>query len=98
MGYDVTLAGNGIDAATLFYTSSYDLAIIDLEMPEMSIWELSRIFKERSPKTLVIVATGFSEYSRSGKYSPNCVDIIIPKPFKSNEMERLVHMLLGGET
>jgi DNA-binding NtrC family response regulator len=98
LGCNVTLAGNGFDGANILFTSSHDLAIIDLEMPERSVWELSRIFKERSPKTSVIVATEFSEYSGCGKFSPNSVDVIIPKPFKSNEMERLVQMLLGDET
>ena len=36
LGYDVTLAGNGIEAGTLFFTGSYDLVITDLQMPLMN--------------------------------------------------------------
>jgi two-component system, autoinducer 1 sensor kinase/phosphatase LuxN len=58
LGYEVTLAGNGIEAGTLFLTGSYDLVITDLQMPLMNGWELSRLIKERSPNTPVMVVSG----------------------------------------
>jgi len=49
LGHKVTLAGNGFEGGILFLTRSYDLAIIDLDVPQMNIWELARILKEHSP-------------------------------------------------
>jgi len=96
LGYDVVLAGNGFDGGTLFLTSPYDLVIIDLQMPQMNVWELSRIFKERSPKIPVIVVTGFSEDKHWEKVGKSCVDAIIPKPFKQKEIEGTVRRLLNS--
>ena len=58
MGYAVTLAGNGLEAMSLLLTGSYDWVIAGFHMPLMNGWELARIVKEHSPKTLVIVVRG----------------------------------------
>jgi len=48
LGHNVMLAGNGFGGGVLFLISRHDLVIVDLQMPLLNIWELSRIFKERS--------------------------------------------------
>jgi two-component system, NarL family, capsular synthesis sensor histidine kinase RcsC len=98
LGYHVTLAGNGLEAGTLFLTGSYDLVITDLQMPLMNGWELSRLVKERSPKTPVIVVTGFCDNKHWEKTNMSCVDAIIPKPFKLKEIDTTVQRLLNGGT
>ena len=98
LGYDVTLAGNSLEAGTLFLTGSYDLVITDLQMPLMNGWELSRLVKERSPNTPVIVITGFCDDKRWKKMNTNCVDAIIPKPFKLKEIDKTVQRLLNSGT
>jgi len=98
LGYHVTLAGDGLEAGTLFLTGSYDLVITDLQMPRMNGWELSRLVKERSPKTPVIVVTGFSNDRHSEKADTKCVDAIIPKPFKLKEIDTTVQKLLNSRT
>jgi CheY-like chemotaxis protein len=97
-GQKLTLAGNGFQGGTLFFTGSYDLAIIDLDAPQMNVWELARIFKEHSPNIPVIVATGFAEDRHWEKMGMSCVDAIIPKPFKLNEIEGTVRRLLSAGT
>jgi DNA-binding response OmpR family regulator len=98
LGYKVTLAGNGFQGGVLFLTRSYDLAIIDLEVPQMNVWELSSILKERSPKTPVIVVTRFSEDKHWEKADMNCVDAIILKPFLMNEIGKTVRRFLNNGT
>lgn len=98
MGHKVTLAGNGFDGGILFLTRSYDLAIIHLDVPQMNVWELSRIFKDHSPKTPVIMVTGFWEGKHWGNSDMNSVDAIIPKPFKLNDIEGTVRRLLNSGT
>jgi DNA-binding NtrC family response regulator len=98
MGYDVTLAGNGLEASTLFFTGSYDLVMTDFQMPLMNGWQLSRLVKEQSPKTPVIVITGFSDAKHSEDQTTNCVDAIILKPFKLKEIQEIVRRLLNTGT
>jgi CheY-like chemotaxis protein len=98
LGYNVTLAGNGFNGGLLFCTRDYDLVIIDLQVPQLNVWELSRIFKQRSPSTPVMIITGFSKDKYWGNSDTNNVDAIIPKPFKLNEIEKLVQKLLNSGT
>jgi CheY-like chemotaxis protein len=95
MGYDVTLAGNGLEATTLFLTGSYDLVMTDFQMPLMNGWQLSRVVKEQSPSTPVIVITGFCDDEQRKKLTTTSVDAIILKPFKLEEIENTVERLLN---
>ncbi len=97
-GYGVTLAGNGIEAGKLFLTGSYDLVITDLEMPLLNGWELSRLIKERSPNTPVMVVSGTCDEMHWEKTNMRCVDAIILKPFRLAEMEGTVRRLLNSGT
>ena len=94
MGFDVGVAGNGLEAMTLFLTSSYDLLITDLQMPLMNGLELSRLVKEQYPKTPVILVTGFCDDKLFEKANMNCFDAVIPKPFNLDEIEKTVQKLL----
>jgi CheY-like chemotaxis protein len=93
LGYDVTLAGNGIEAGSLFLTGDYDLVITDLQMPLMNGWELARLIKEQSPNTPVMVVSGACDETYWEKTNMNCVDAIIPKPFRMKEIEETVRRL-----
>lgn len=97
-GYDVTLAGNGLEAGTLFLTGSYDLVITDLQMPLMNGWELSRLVKERSPNTPVMVVSGACDEAHWKKPKMACVDAIILKPFRLEDIEGTVRRLLNSGT
>jgi CheY-like chemotaxis protein len=96
LGYHVTLADNGLEGGTLFLTNPYDLVITDLQMPLMNGWELSRLVKERSPKTPVILVTGSYDEKHSEKIGMKCVDAIIPKPFRVQEIEKTIQRLLNS--
>jgi CheY-like chemotaxis protein len=96
LGYDVTLASNGIEAGRLFFTGSYDLVVTDLEMPLLNGWELSRLIKERSPNTPVLVVSGSCDETNWEKANMRCVDSIILKPFKLKELEGTVRRLLNN--
>lgn len=92
----MTPAGNGIEAGRLFFTGSYDLVITDLEMPFLNGWELSRLIKERSPDTPVMVVSGAFDERHWEKMDKGCVDAIVLKPFKLKQMEGTVRRLLNN--
>lgn len=94
LGYEVTVASNGLEAGTLFLTGCYDLVITDLHMPLMDGWQLSRLIKERSPTTPVIVITGGCEDRNWEEMNMNWVDAIVMKPLKAKEISRTIQSLL----
>lgn len=96
LGCHVTLAGNGLEGGTLFLTGSYDLVVTDLQMPLMNGLELSRLVKERSPRTPVILVTGSYDEKHCEQMSMKCVDAVIPKPFRVQEIEKTIQRLLDS--
>ncbi len=57
-GHTVTEAGSGEEALTRLETSDYDVAIVDIRMPEMSGIELLEVIRLRWPHIAVIMLTG----------------------------------------
>lgn len=94
MGYDVTLAGNGLEASTLFMTGCYDLVLTDFQMPLMNGWKLSQVIKEQSPRTPVILITGCGSGDDLQKLHATA-DAVIAKPFKLDEIGKAVKTLLS---
>ena len=57
-GYDVVAAENGHLGLRAFRTSQFDLAIVDIFMPEMDGVKLIKAFREREPDFPVIAVSG----------------------------------------
>ena len=83
-------AHNGIEAVTINEDEHPDLVLMDIRMPEMNGLDATRIIKEVSPSTPVIVlsAYAFEENIRDAK-DAGC-DEFMAKPFK---VEALIEMV-----
>jgi two-component system response regulator MtrA len=57
-GHSVTEAGSGEEALEILETSDYDVAIVDIRMPEMSGVELLELIRTRWPHVAVVMLTG----------------------------------------
>jgi len=60
MGYKVDTASDGEEGLKLFREHSYELVLVDLNMPKLSGEQLLREIKKISPTTEVIVITGYA--------------------------------------
>lgn len=58
-GYDVRLARNGVEGLSMANEEQFDLVLTDLKMPDVDGIEVLRIIKEKWPKTVVIIVTGY---------------------------------------
>ena len=96
MGFDVALAGNGIEALAAFIESSFDLVVTDLQMPTMDGSKLALLVKERSPNTPVILITGTDGETVWKKVTKGSVDSVIFKPFKLKDFQSAVQGALAS--
>jgi len=85
-GYEVTAVENGTEGILKGTSEEFDLAVIDLKMPDIDGLEvLSKIKKDR-PNTVCFIATAYASYdtaidsTRLGAYG------YIPKPFTPDEL------------
>ena len=95
MGFEVALAGNGVEALSLFLDNSFDLVLTDLEMPLMDGWSLTQCIKERSPNTPVVWMTGSDRETVLKKVERGPVDSVIFKPFLLKDFQRTVQGALA---
>jgi DNA-binding response OmpR family regulator len=97
--YLVTLAANGREAEALFNTSSFDLMITDLVMPEMNGIELVISIKNKKPKQKIIAISGGGGASGRFDYLPVVqllgADKIFAKPFELHELMKAVKLMLA---
>jgi two-component system chemotaxis sensor kinase CheA len=58
-GYEVEVAGDGLEAMALLQTGSFDLVVADVEMPRMNGFELTEAIRrdERMRQTPVVLVT-----------------------------------------
>jgi CheY-like chemotaxis protein len=94
MGFEVALAGNGVEALSLFIERSFDLVLTDLEMPIMDGWGLTLCIKERSPSTPVVLMTGADRESVLEKVKSASIDSVIFKPFLLDDFQSTVQRVL----
>jgi len=85
-GYVVDSAENGLTGIQLGTNTEYDLAIIDLKMPDVDGLEVLQAIRKTYPNTICFIATAFASYdtaieaTRIGAYG------YIPKPFTPEEL------------
>ena len=97
MGFDVSLAGDGIEALTFFLESPFDLVLTDLQMPLMDGSIVAHYIKERSPNTPVILLTGADRETVWNKVENGSIDSIICKPFKLDDFKKTIQGALGAQ-
>jgi CheY-like chemotaxis protein len=95
LGFEVSLASNGVEALAAFSKHDFDLVLTDFQMPAMDGLTLAGHIKETSPRTPVVLMTGADRedfWNQAGKKS---VDSVIFKPFLMEELQSTVHKALG---
>ena len=88
MGYEPSVAENGLQAWELFNTGAFSLVLTDWEMPEMDGLELVRRIRasDRDEYTYIIMLTAKTETSEIVEGMETGADDFATKPFDRNEL------------
>jgi DNA-binding NtrC family response regulator len=79
-GYDVDTAENGAQAIDKSNNRSFDLALVDMRLPDMMGTDLLNRMKERTPKTVKIMVTGYPSMQNAISAVNEGADAYIVKP------------------
>lgn len=85
-GYEVDVAENGTEGIKLGTSKDYDLAVIDLKMPDIEGIEVLKNIKQKFPNTVCFIATAYASYDTAIEATKLGAQSYIPKPFTPEEL------------
>jgi DNA-binding NtrC family response regulator len=89
-GYRVDIAQSATQAIALQRKNPYDLALVDLRMPEMTGLELLQYLKLRDKRIFVILMTAYGSFSVGIEALKRGACDYMAKPFKLKSMKEKV--------
>lgn len=89
-GHDVTVCEDGASALKVLAEKSFDCAILDLQMPGLSGWEVAARMKELAPDTLAIIHTAHGSMDAAIQALRMNVFDFLPKPSSLFDLDSLL--------
>ena len=97
-GYSVETVENGKQATKISEKSRFDIALIDIKLPDMDGTELLHRLKENQPHMIKIVITGFPTLENAMETVNEGADGYILKPFDIEKLLEMIRKHLKRET
>jgi PAS domain S-box-containing protein len=94
-GYEVQTAEDGTRALEALRSSSFEMVITDLGMPDITGWEVAREAREAHPEVALILITGWAAALDPKEVERHGIDRTLRKPFEMVDLLRGVSELLG---
>jgi two-component system response regulator HydG len=96
--YHAYKASSVVEAIEVLKTTSIDLLITDLQMPEVNGIELIKYASEHFPNIPKLVITGFPSVDTAiNAVKAGAIDYL-SKPFTSEELKKAIHICLKNNT
>jgi CheY-like chemotaxis protein len=92
MGYEVTIANNGLEAVEAYRGGEFDLILMDIQMPEMGGLEAAQIIRDlevghQKPRTAIIAVTANALKGDREHYIASGVDGYVSKPISFDALK-----------
>ena len=97
-GHAVETTTNSIQALERIRQETFDVAIVDLKMPEIDGLELLQRIKQEHPEIMVIMITAYSTVDTAVKAIKMGAFDYVPKPFTPDELEITVKKALDKKS
>jgi len=96
--HQVTVATGGREGLDLFQANlhtgePYEVVITDLDMPDIDGHHVARAIKAESPKTPIIMLTGWGTMMKTDGQTTPEVDAVIGKPPRMQELGNLLFQI-----
>ena len=90
-GFDVHTTSLGHEGAELGKSTDYDLILLDLDLPDMSGFEVLRSLRFGKVQTPVLILSGFAGVREKAKALGFGADDYLTKPFHKDELVARIH-------
>ena len=88
--YGVIIADSGKKAMEVIKDAEFDLAVIDLVLPDASGWEITEKIKSKNKNIPVILLTGWTVDDTMEELQKKGVDFVLAKPFDLDDLTFVV--------
>ena len=95
-GYEIDVAETGKEAMSKAESKHYDLALVDIRLPDMDGTDLLAKLKKQLHHTVKIMITGFPSLETGVKALDEGADAYLVKPVKPQELLLLLEEKLKG--
>jgi DNA-binding NtrC family response regulator len=89
-GYFVDVAATGNEAIEMTQETAYNIALLDIRLPDMEGVELLKLIKENVPRTRKIMVTGYPSMQNAISALNKNADAYLIKPV---DVEKLLNMV-----
>jgi DNA-binding NtrC family response regulator len=89
-GYVVDLAATGNEAIKMTHETAYNIALLDVRLPDIEGVELLKLMKENVPRTRKIMVTGYPSMQNAISALNRNADAYLIKPV---DVEKLINMI-----
>ncbi len=96
--YEIFTAESGMDALSLIEANHIDMVISDMHMPVLDGYKLLSVIKEKYPKIIRIILSGYAEEKPMFRaLLHNVAKLYVFKPWNNNELLQNVDKLFSDE-
>lgn len=88
--YELKTFLDPVEAALFIGDTKPDLVLLDLLMPQMNGFNLTRQLRNTCPETRIIVVTGHASEENRSRLKAHGVDTVIAKPFTPDQLKHAV--------
>jgi PAS domain S-box-containing protein len=89
-GYDVATALSGLEGMALFRERYFGTVITDLNIPDLSGWEIAKQMRKERPNTFIIMLTGWETRMDDMNNLEKNVDMVLHKPIDFSKLSGIV--------
>jgi two-component system response regulator HydG len=93
-GYDVDVANTGKEAVEKSKTGIYDVALLDIRLPDIEGTKLLAALRQTTPKTIKIMVTGFPTLDNAVQALKLGADDYVMKPVDPEELVQTIQKKL----
>ncbi|HSQ48389.1 MAG TPA: response regulator [Candidatus Deferrimicrobiaceae bacterium] len=96
-GYVVDLASTGEEAIQLTMKTTYNIALLDIRLPDMEGVELLKLMRDSVPRTRKIMVTGYPSMQNAIAALNRNADAYLLKPLDNEKLLNLVKEQLDAQ-
>jgi len=93
-GHEITKVERGKAAKQIIKDVSFDIAFIDIRLPDDDGFSIAGFLKKHNPKAKVIIMSGYY-YPEDEILQEKNVDGFISKPFDLNKIDEMIQKLIS---